>query len=123
LFNLSFSDKVNPMSATRPSSVPPNATEVYPNGGGTPPGYDPQLAAVQQFESTVAYLNRQAMRNYAGAYMDWQANKGQDEAYGLPVPPAPVAPVLRVANAVWANTAGTPNTVRQPGDFAWIWES
>lgn len=112
------------MSFTRPSSVPPQAQLVYPNGVGTPPGYDPQLAAIDQFEATIAYLNRQAMFNYAGAYRDWNANAQQYAAYGIPNPvPQPLPPPTRTANVVYADQPGNVHQTRQPSDAAWIWES
>jgi hypothetical protein len=106
---------------TRPSSVPSDATEIFANGAGTPPGWDPQLAAVQQFERTIAHINAQAGFVYAGAYRDWKENDAQYTALGIQGPPAPRL-VLRTANAVWADSQGNLHTIRQSGDVAWIWE-
>ena len=113
------------MSFQRPSSVPAEATIIYPNGAGTPPGWDPQLAAVEQFERTVAGMNARALMNYAGAYKDWKANDEQYTALGIQGPPAPTAPKLRVANVAWADSAGNVAlpAMRKVGDAAWIWES
>ena len=108
---------------TRPENVPADATLVYPNGSGTPPGWDPQLATVQQFESIVSTLNRNAGINYMNAYRDWQQNDAQYAALGIQGPPSPKPPLSRTPNVVWADSAGTVNSVRQSGDGAWIWES
>jgi len=109
--------------ATRPLPVPTNAVEIPPNGAGTPPGWDPQLAGVEQFEATIAYLNRSAGYVYAGAYRDWKANADRDRDLGIVPPPPPNPPHVRKANVVWADNAGDVHTVRETGDAAWIWET
>jgi hypothetical protein len=109
--------------ANRPVSVPTQAVEVYPNAAGTPSAWDPQLAAVQQFETQVAKLNANATISYAGAYQDWLANAVQYAALHISIPPAPLPPVARVANLIWADSAGDVHRTREGGDTAWIWES
>lgn len=110
-------------SFSRPTSVPADATLVYPNGSGTPPGWDPQLSAVEQFQYQIGNRNRNSLFNYANAYRDWQANDSQYTALGIQGPPAPKPPVPIVVNVVWANSGGTISDTRQSGDGAWIWES
>lgn len=111
------------MSATRPQNVPSIAVCVPPNGVGTPPGWDPQLAVTIQFEAMVSKQNYNNGFVYAGAYNDWKANASQYAALGLPVPPAPVPPPVQVANVVWADSAGNEHTTRESGDNAWQWQS
>jgi hypothetical protein len=111
--------------AIRPTSVPTQAIEVYPNAAGTPPSWDPQMAAIEQFQTQVATLNRNAGLNYAGAYQDWQANASQYAALHMPIPPAPLPPVARIANVAWSDNAGDiqPGRVGSEISTAWIWES
>lgn len=113
------------MTPKRPAFVTADATLIYP-GQSFGPGVGVQAATLRAIAAQIEQINSRAELNYARGMQDWNTNKAIDEAYGLPVPPAPAAPHLIKLTVVYADVNGTvitdPAITSSGLEYAWVEE-
>ena len=114
------------MTPVRPSTVPTSATLIWP-GQSFGPGIGVQAATLQAIQAQLDRYNKNASLSYERALADWNMNSQIDAAYGLPVPPQPVAPKLLTMTVVYADVGGniiTDAASNATGlNYAWVEEN